>query len=81
VLGAGFLLGVVRVPCSVPRIAERWAELAEMPFMAAVIFFAAGQVLDRFPATRLRGRSLVVGFLALALAVAAELRLAVVLQG
>jgi len=63
------------------RALERWAELAEMPFMAAVIFFAAGQVLDRFPATRLRGRSLVVGFLALALAVAAELRLAVVLQG
>jgi len=52
-----------------------------MPFMAAVIFFAAGHVLDRFPVTRLRGRSLVVGFLALALAVAAELRLAVVLQG
>jgi hypothetical protein len=27
VLGAGFVLGVVRVPFLVPRIGERWAEL------------------------------------------------------
>ncbi len=45
VLGTGFVLGVVRVPFIVPRIGERWAELAEMPFMAAVIFFAAGYLL------------------------------------
>ncbi len=80
VLGTGFLLGVVRVPFIVPRIGERWAELAEMPFMAAVIFFAAGYVLRKFPEIRLRGRSLTVGFVALALAVCAELGLAVAIQ-
>ena len=80
VFGTGFLLGVVRVPFIVPRIGERWAELAEMPFMAAVIFFAAGYVLRKFPAVRLHGRSWFVGFLALALVVGAELGIAVALQ-
>jgi hypothetical protein len=80
VLGAGFLLGMIRVPFIVPRIGERWAELTEMPIMAIVIFLAAGYVLRRYSEIRSPGRSLVVGFLALALAVGAELGLAVVLQ-
>ena len=80
VLGTGFLLGMVRVPFVVPRIGERWAELAEMPIMGVTIFFAAGYVLRRFPAIQLPGRALVVGVLALALSVFAELGLAVALQ-
>jgi hypothetical protein len=80
VLGTGFILGVLRVPFLVPRIGERWAELAEMPIMAAVIFLSAGYILRRFPEVRLPGRSLVVGFLALALVVCAELGLAVAFQ-
>ena len=80
VLGTGFLFGVVRVPFLVPRVGERWAELAEMPLMAAVVFFAAGYVLRKFPAIRRPGRSLCVGLGALVLAVAAELGLAVALQ-
>lgn len=80
VLGAGFVLGVFRVPLLVPRIGERWAELAEMPIMAAVIFFAAGYVLSRFPQICSPGRSLTAGVVALALSVAAELGLAVLLQ-
>jgi uncharacterized membrane protein (Fun14 family) len=80
VLGTGFVLGAFRVPVIVPRIGERWAELAEMPVMAAVIFFAAGYALRRFPEICSPGRSLVVGFLALALSVAAEFGLAVLLQ-
>jgi hypothetical protein len=80
VLGTGFVLGVFRVPILVPRIGERWAELAEMPIMAAVIFFAAGFILRRFPEIALPGRSLVAGFLALAFSVSAELGLAVILQ-
>ena len=80
VLGTGFVLGALRVPILVPRIGERWAELAEMPVMATVIFVAAGYILRRFPEIALPGRSLVVGFLALALSVSAELGLAVVLQ-
>ncbi|MRD46080.1 hypothetical protein GHT07_02230 [Caenimonas koreensis DSM 17982] len=80
VMGCGFALGVIRVPFLVPRIGERWAELAEMPVMAGVIYFAAGLILRRFPAIASPGRSLAAGFLALALAVAAEMGLAVALQ-
>jgi hypothetical protein len=80
VLGTGFVLGVVRVPFLVPQIGERWAELAEMPIMAVVIFLAAGYILRRFPDIRSSGRSLAAGFLALALTVCAELGLAVALQ-
>ena len=80
VLGTGFVLGVIRVPFLVPRIGERWAELAEMPIMAAVIFLAAGFILRRFPSICSPARSLAAGVLALALSVASELALAVVLQ-
>ena len=80
VLGTGFALGVFRVPILVPRIGERWAELAEMPIMAAVIFFAAGYILRRFPEIAFPVESLIAGFLALAFSVTAELGLAVVLQ-
>jgi hypothetical protein len=80
VLGTGFVLGVFRVPFLVPRMGERWAELAEMPLMATAIFFSAGYILRRFPEVKFPGQSLVVGFLALAFAVCAELGLAVVLQ-
>ena len=80
VLGTGFVLGVLRVPLLVPRIGERWAELAEMPIMASVIFLAAGYILRRFPAIRSSGRSLAAGLLALALSVAAEFALALAIQ-
>lgn len=80
VLGTGFLLGMVRVPFIVPRLGERWAELAEMPIMAAVIYLAAGYILRRFPAVSSPGRALATGGIALALSVSAELGLAVLLQ-
>ena len=80
VMGTGFLLGMVRVPFLVPRIGERWAELAEMPIMAAVVFFAAGYVLKRYPSVCSQGQSLAVGLIALSLSVCSELGLAVVLQ-
>ena len=80
VLGSGFVLGAFRVPILVPRIGERWAELAEMPIMAAVIFFAAGYILRRFPQVRTPARSLSSGFLALLLTAAAEVGLATLLQ-
>jgi hypothetical protein len=80
VMGCGFALGVVRVPFLVPRIGERWAELAEMPLMAVVIYIAAGHVLRRVPEVASPRQSLQAGFLALALLVAAELALATVLQ-
>ncbi|CDS54758.1 hypothetical protein [Polaromonas sp. CG9_12] len=48
--------------------------------MAAVIFISAGYVLRRYPEIASPCRSLAAGVLALALSVAAELGLAVVLQ-
>ena len=80
VMGVGFALGIVRVPLLVPWIGERWAELMEMPFMAAAIFIAAGYVLRRFPDTAVPGRSLVVGLLALGLTVLCELGLVILIQ-
>ena len=80
VLGAGFLLGAFRVPILVPRIGERWAELAEMPVMAAVIFFAAGYILRRFPQIRSPARALSAGLLAFVLSVSAEVGLSTLLQ-
>ena len=80
VLGTGFVLGMIRVPFLVPRMGERWAELAEMPLMAVVIFIAAGFILRRFPEIRTPARALAAGCLALAWVIAAELGLAVVLQ-
>ena len=80
VLGTGFVLGIFRVPFLVPRIGERWAELAEMPIMAAAIFLSAGYILRRFPEVDSPRRALIVGFLALALLICAELGLAVLLQ-
>lgn len=80
VLGSGFVLGTFRVPFLVPRMGERWAELAEMPIMAAVIFFSSGFILRRYPDIKQSGKALTVGFLALALSVIAELLLATVLQ-
>lgn len=80
VLGTGFVLGVFRVLFVVSRIGERWAELMEMPLMAAAIFFSAGYILRHFPEINFPRESLTVGFLALALTVGAELGLAVALQ-
>jgi hypothetical protein len=80
VLGTGFCLGVLRVPFLVPRIGERWAELVEMPFMAATIYFSAGYILRRFPAVDRPYVALAVGALSLVLSICAELALAVALQ-
>jgi hypothetical protein len=80
VLGAGFMLGLVRVPFIVPRLGERYAELAEMPIMLLVIVMAARYIVRRYALdARFAGR-LQVGFLALALAVSAELVLIALMQ-
>lgn len=80
VLGTGFALGVIRVPLLVPRLGERYAELLEMPFMFVVIVLAARHVVRRFKLAPDLAVRLQLGFAALALAVAAELLLATVLQ-
>ncbi len=81
VFGAGFVLGVVRVPLLVPRQGERWAELLEMPLMAAVIVVAARWVVRRHVLPPRAAVRLGVGSGALALLLAAEAGLAILLQG
>lgn len=79
VFGAGFLLGSIRVPFLVPRLGERIAELIEMPVQFVVIVFAARFVVKRFCVPLTTSVRLGVGLFALALALAAELLLAVAL--
>jgi hypothetical protein len=81
VFGAGFVLGSLRVTLLVPRLGERMAELSEMPLMFAVIVFAARFVIRRFTVPPSIAARLGTGLLALALLLAAELLLAVALQG
>ena len=80
VFGAGFVLGALRVSFLVPRLGERVAELSEMPVMFAVVFLAAGFVVGRFAVPPSTSARLGTGLLALALLLAAELLLAVVLR-
>jgi hypothetical protein len=71
VFGVGFLLGIVRVLALVPRLGERWAELAEMPLMLVAIILSARFVVRWFPATQ-RPSYLVSGGTALFLLIVVE---------
>lgn len=81
VFGAGFLLGCIRVPLLVPRLGERVAELLEMPIQLVVIVFAARCVVRRFGVPADAMARLGVGLVALGLSIAAELLLAVAING
>lgn len=81
VFAVGFVLGAIRVSLLVPRIGERWAELAEMPLMFIAIVLAADRVVGSCAPPMTPRRWLLVGALALLLLLAAELLLAVVLAG
>ncbi|MEQ1515800.1 MAG: hypothetical protein ABL931_04835 [Usitatibacteraceae bacterium] len=80
VFGAGFMLGMIRVPFLVPRVGERIAELIEMPIMFVVIIYAARFVVKRFALPASVPPRLTTGLLALGFALLAELLLAVRLQ-
>ena len=79
--GVGFVLESIRVPFIIPLVGERLAELAEMPVMFVVIFFAARYVVRKFVLPEQAAVRLQVGGLALLLAVGAEWLVAVVLAG
>jgi hypothetical protein len=81
VFGIGFVFGLVRVALVAPIIGERYAELAEMPFMFVALTLAARFVVRRFAGLRTRWQWVAVGVAALALLVAAELLLTVMLAG
>ena len=80
VFGVGFLLGVVRVLALVPRLGERWAELAEMPLMLLAIIVSARFVVRRFPATH-RASYLASGGIALLLLLVVELAVVLAMRG
>ena len=80
VLGAGFILGSIRVPFLMPRFGERFAELLEMPVMFVVIVLAARFITRKFALPTTISARLGAGFLALFLLLSAELLLVAVLQ-
>lgn len=80
VFGAGFMLGSVRVPLLVPRVGVRVAELIETPIMFIVVLLAARFVVRRFALAPQAMSRLVVGLIALALLLGAELTL-IAVQG
>lgn len=45
----GFIFGVLRELALRPAIGDPWAQLAEAPFMAAVVWITAGWIVRRFP--------------------------------
>jgi len=81
VLGAGFVLGPIRILWVVPRVGERIAELAEAPIMLVVIVLAARWVAQRFVMPRTPYRLLGVGLISLGLLLLAELTLVLWLRG
>ena len=81
VFGVGFLLGSIRTSLLVPRLGERYAELAEMPLMFVAIFLAAVFVVSRYAAVKTQRAWLFAGALALAFLLLAELLLAVAMAG
>lgn len=80
VFGVGFLLGVVRVLALVPRLGERWAELAEMPLMLVAIILSARVVVRRFPSAY-RVNYLVSGGIALFLLIVVEFSVVLAIRG
>jgi hypothetical protein len=79
--GAGFCMALVRIPFLEPRLGARWAELIEMPFMLAVISFGARWIVRRFAVPPAAPSRLGVGFVGLALMLAAEFGLVLPLRG
>ena len=79
VFAAGFVFGTIRVTWLVPMVGVRVAELTELPLMLTVVFFAARWIKGRFLANRDKPSLLIVGVIALALLLLAELILGVFL--
>ena len=80
VFGAGFVLGPIRIFWVVPRVGQRTAELIEEPIMFVVIVLAVRWTVRRFDVPSTASARLAIGFIALALLVAAELGVAILLQ-
>lgn len=79
VFAAGFLLGTVRVLWVVPRVGERWAELAETPVMVAASWLAARGLFRGSGLSR--GEAVGAGVLALGALVAVEVAVVLRVRG
>jgi hypothetical protein len=79
VFGAGFILGMIRVPFLVPRLGVRTAELLEMPIMLIVVVLAAKRIVRGFHLARYFRSRILVGCIALGFVIAAELSFALLL--
>jgi hypothetical protein len=80
VFATGFVLGTVRVLWLLPRLGERWAELAELPVMLAASALAARWVVDRFALVPAE-RRLATGLIAFVLLVGFELTVVLAMRG
>ena len=78
VVGAGFILGPIRILFIVPRFGVLVAELMEYPLMLVVIVAAARWLVRKF---QIAEQTLLVGLLALGLMMAFELTLVLWLRG
>lgn len=81
VFGTGFVLGPLRILFLVPRVGERWAELAEMPVMVTACYLAARWVCRRFSVPARASPRVMMGLLAMVLLLAAEFGLVLSLRG
>jgi hypothetical protein len=78
---AGFALGTLRTLVIAPAIGEVAAVALELPIMLAISWFACGWVLRQFALPPEPGGRLVMGVTALALLLAAEAGVSVLLAG
>jgi hypothetical protein len=81
VFAVGFALGTVRVLWLAPRLGERIAEIAEMPFMIAASWFAARAIVGRMKPPMRTVERATVGGLALAVLLAVEFGVVRTLRG
>lgn len=81
VFAVGFVFGVVRVSLLVPRLGQRWSELAEAPLMCAAIVLAARYLVRHRLADAGAAACLAVGLLAIALMLATEFTVVLWLRG
>jgi hypothetical protein len=81
VLGAGFVLGPIRILLVVPHLGVRMAELIEMPIMLAVIIISARWIVRHLSVPPTITNQLCIGCLALALLLTVELTFVLWLQG
>lgn len=72
VYAAGFVLGIIRTFAVTPHLGERWAELLEMPIMLVVIVLASRFTIHHFSCGATLMNRVLIGAIALALLLAAE---------